>query len=64
MDLSKCQIFTPPHIVKYMLDKIDYNCNIFGKRIIDKSCGTGNILVEVVERFILDAKRQKNVKPR
>ena len=62
MDLSKCQIFTPPHIVKYMLDKIDYNCNIFGKRIIDNSCGTGNILVEVVERFILDAKRQKKRK--
>ena len=62
MDLSKCQIFTPDYIVKYMLDKIDYTSNIYGKKIVDNSCGTGNILVEVVERFILDAKkvRKKN----
>lgn len=59
MDLSKCQIFTPPHIVKYMLDKIDYTSNVFGKKIIDNSCGTGNILVEVVERFIMDAKKSR-----
>lgn len=62
MDLSKCQIFTPDYIVKYMLDKIDYTSNIYGKKIVDNSCGTGNILVDVVERFILDAKkvRKKN----
>ena len=57
MDLSKCQIFTPPHIVKYMLDKIDYTSKIFNKKIVDNACGTGNILVEVVERFIADAKK-------
>ena len=62
MDLSKCQIFTPPHIVKYMLDKIDYTSNVFGKKIIDNSCGTGNILVEVVERFIMDAKKSRKHK--
>lgn len=59
MDLSKCQIFTPPHIVKYMLDKIDYTSKIFNKKIVDNACGTGNILVEVVERFIADAKKSK-----
>jgi type I restriction-modification system DNA methylase subunit len=59
MDLNKCQIFTPTHIVKYMLDKIDYTSNVFGKKIIDNSCGTGNILVEVVERFIIDAKKTR-----
>ncbi len=59
MDLNKCQIFTPTHIVKYMLDKIDYTSNVFGKKIIDNSCGTGNILVEVVERFIIDAKKSR-----
>lgn len=57
MDMSKCQIFTPADIVKYMLDKIDYTDNIFGKRIVDNSCGTGNILIEVAERFITDAKK-------
>ena len=62
MDLCKCQIFTPSQIVKYMLDKIDYTSNVFGKKIIDNSCGTGNILVEVVERFIADAQRLKKKK--
>ena len=62
MDLNKCQIFTPSHIVKYMLDKIDYAGNVFGKKIIDNSCGTGNILVEVVERFIVDAKKSRKHK--
>ena len=62
MDLSNCQIFTPSHIVKIMLDKIDYISNIFGKKVIDNSCGTGNILVEVVERFIADAKKSRKKK--
>ncbi len=62
MNLSKCQIFTPPDIVKYMLDKIEYTENIYGKRIVDNSCGSGNILVEVVQRFIADAKKQKKRK--
>lgn len=62
MDLSKCQIFTPLDTVKYMLDKIDYTNNVFGKRLVDNSCGTGNILVEVVDRFIADAKRSKKRK--
>ncbi len=62
MDLSKCQIFTPTDTVKYMLDRIDYIDNIFGKHIIDNSCGTGNILVEVVERFIADAKKTRKRK--
>lgn len=62
MDLSRCQIFTPLDTVKYMLDKIDYTNNIFGKRIIDNSCGTGNILIEVVERFIADGKKTRKRK--
>lgn len=62
MDLSKCQIFTPADTVKYMLDKVDYTNNIFGKRIIDNSCGTGNILIEVVNRFIADGKKTRKRK--
>lgn len=62
MDLSRCQIFTPANTVKYMLDQINYINNIFGKRIIDNSCGTGNILIEVAERFIADAKRARKRK--
>ncbi len=62
MELSKCQIFTPSEMVQYMLDRIDYTNNLFGKRIIDNSCGTGNILIEVVKRFIADAKRSRKRK--
>ena len=62
MNLSKCQVFTPIHIVKYMLEKIDYTSNVFGKKIVDNSCGTGNILVEVVDRFIADAKKSRKHK--
>lgn len=59
MDLKKCQIFTPIDTVRYMLDKVGYNKGIFGKKIIDNSCGNGNFLVEILRRFLQDAKRKK-----
>ena len=60
MELKNCQIFTPIETVKMMLDLIDYHTDIFGKKIIDNSCGHGNFLIEVVHRFITDAKT-KNI---
>lgn len=62
MDLKKCQIFTPQDTVKYMLDQIEYHDNIFNKKIIDNSCGTGNFLVEIARRFILDGISQQKSK--
>ena len=59
MDLKKCQIFTPTEIVNLMLDKVGYNKGIFGKKIIDNSCGNGNFLVEILRRFLQEAKRKK-----
>ena len=59
MDLKKCQIFTPTEIVNLMLDKVGYNKRIFGKKIIDNSCGNGNFLVEILRRFLQEAKRKK-----
>lgn len=59
MDLKKCQIFTPTEIVSLMLDKVGYNKGIFGKKIIDNSCGNGNFLVEILRRFLQEAKRKK-----
>ncbi|MCL2228425.1 MAG: class I SAM-dependent methyltransferase [Firmicutes bacterium] len=35
-----------------MLDLIGYNEGIFDRRVVDFSCGDGNILVEVVNRYI------------
>ena len=48
MNLKKCQIFTPKKTVAYMLDQIGYTEQVFGKRIVDNSCGNGQILIEVV----------------
>lgn len=59
MQLKKCQIFTPPKIVSFMLDSIGYKKNIFGKKIIDNSCGNGSFLVEILQRFLQDAKRKR-----
>lgn len=51
-----CDIFTPKEYVKLLLDKINYKSNIFNKKVFENSCGDGNILTEVVKRYILDAK--------
>ena len=48
---KKCQVFTPNGYVKKLLDCIDYN-----KNILENSCGDGNILVVIVERYINDAR--------
>lgn len=53
----KCQIFTPESYVEKMLDAIDYNGEqILGKYILENSCGKGNILIEVIKRYIKEAK--------
>ncbi len=58
MDYKSCQIFTPHNIVSFMLDEIKYKNNIYGKKIIDNSCGEGNFLVEIVRRDIADSKKK------
>ncbi len=54
MDLTKCQIFTPHSIVQYMLDYVGYTKSVYGKTVIDNSCGDGQFLIEIVRRFISD----------
>jgi predicted RNA methylase len=47
------QVYTPHHIVKKILDNVDYQgFNILGKTIIDPACGDGQFLIEVVRRII------------
>lgn len=53
---NKCQVFTPRDYVNRLLDSIDYTCNLYGKKIMENSCGDGNILAEVVRRYIYDCK--------
>ncbi len=46
------QVFTPLAIVKLILNKVGYSGKkILTKKIIDNSCGTGNFLIEIIERF-------------
>lgn len=56
---DKCQVFTPKENVKQLLDWCGYTTNIFDKKIIENSCGNGQILTEVVERYIKDSINHK-----
>ncbi len=51
---KKCQVFTPENYVKKLLDSIGYTKNLQGKKILENSCGDGNILVAIVQRYIDD----------
>lgn len=58
---QKCQIFTPSEKVSRMLDLAEYVDDLFGKRILENSCGNGEFLVQIVERYILDAFRKSHL---
>ncbi len=46
------QVFTPTTIVTTILDKIGYKGKkILTRKIIDNSCGTGNFLLVILDRF-------------
>lgn len=53
---EKCQVFTPENYVRELLDSVGYKQNLYGKRILENSCGDGNILVGIVRRYIDDCK--------
>lgn len=50
----KCQIFTPKENVIQLLNWVGYKKDLFGKKIIENSCGDGQILIEIVDRYIKD----------
>lgn len=52
---SKCQKFTPPFIVENMLDIANYNTNLMGKKVLENSFGSGNILKSIIKRYIIDS---------
>ena len=51
---KKCQVFTPQNYVEKLLDDVGYVSNLYGKKVLENSCGDGNILAKIVERYILD----------
>lgn len=59
---AKCQIFTPNDIVEKMLDMAGYNIHLWGKKVLENSCGDGQVLAAVVKRYIEAAKKQRKSK--
>ena len=55
---EKCQIFTPDYIVNCMLDHLGYVKDLYGKTILENSCGNGQFLKEIVRRYIEDSKKK------
>lgn len=55
---TKCQVFTPPDYVEILLDIVGYKNDLYGKKILENSCGDGNILVAIVKRYIEDCKQK------
>ena len=55
---KKCQVFTPQNYVEKLLDSVGYKKNLQGKRVLENSCGDGNILSVVVQRYIDDCKNE------
>lgn len=51
---KKCQVPTPGRLVDHMLDLIGYQENLYGKRVLENSCGTGMFLTEILRRYIRD----------
>lgn len=54
---NKCQKFTNNTLVETMLDMAGYVSNLSGKRILEYSFGTGNILKSILKRYISDGLR-------
>ncbi len=52
---DKCQKFTPENIVSEMLDLAGYTHHLSGKKVLENSFGSGNVLVAIVKRYIVDS---------
>ena len=54
LNKQKCQKFTPLETVTEMLDLAGYTCGLYGRSVLENSFGSGNILAEIVIRYIND----------
>ena len=55
---DKCQIFTPAAPAPALSAAAGPPENLFEKKVLENACGDGNILKEVVRRYIQDALNQ------
>jgi len=46
------EVFTPAVLVLEMLDKLPQDCWLSDKTFLEPSCGTGNFLVQILQRKI------------
>ena len=53
-----CQVFTPYNIVVEILNQVGYIEKLYGKKVLENSCGDGAFLVEIVDRYIIDCLKQ------
>jgi len=61
----KGQFYTPPQVVNYILDQVEYRGpKIVGKRVLDPACGSGRFLVEAGRRLIPELKKQPGLSPK
>lgn len=58
---NNCQIPTPREYVLTMLDLLKPKDILYGKRILENSCGEGNILCEILRQYIQNS-RESGVK--
>ena len=65
---QKGQYYTPPAIVRYILDETGYRTGpeIIGqnKRLLDPACGSGTFLVEAARRLVAAYTANQSVNPR
>jgi hypothetical protein len=47
------EVFTPPGLVRDMLDLVQNECERIESKFLEPACGTGNFLVEVLRRKLL-----------
>lgn len=60
---NNCQIPTPVQYVKTMLDYAGYQNGLYGKGVLENSCGEGNVLCEIVRRYVRDTMNLGYSKP-
>ncbi len=52
--LKNCQNVLQFKDVKTMLDCAGYQKGLYGKKILENSCGEGNVLCEIARRYVKD----------
>lgn len=52
---ENCKVYTPKEYVIEVLDAIGYINNLHGMTVLENSCGIGDILCTVVERYIVSS---------